>query len=140
LRFKDEINIKSLLKAVIFAFVFVIGIITLKYMNSYINNKIETEKFKISKKQGPIGIPVGKVTGAGSPVFLTSPYAMAELPSPQRVLSVHDSRATDWDHSTGYHWEYIHQDIVDTMVAYGVIYLVGLQNLKNEKKKSVCNY
>jgi len=42
-----------------------------------------------------------------------------------RVVSVHDPNATYWDHVTGYHWEYIDQEVVNNMVARGVKALTG---------------
>ena len=45
-----------------------------------------------------------------------------------RVVSVHDSNATNWDYATGYHWEYINQDVVDNMVTAGVMTLTGASN------------
>ena len=45
-----------------------------------------------------------------------------------RVVSVHDARATYWNYSTGLHWDYINQEIVDNMVAKGVMALTGKTN------------
>lgn len=46
------------------------------------------------------------------------------------VISVHDSDATNYNYSTGYHWEYINQDIVNNMMAQGVMALTGTTNSK----------
>lgn len=53
--------------------------------------------------------------------------AMAQ--SRPRVVSVRDSRATNWDYVTGYHWEYIDQQVVNAMVARGVMDLAGIPDL-----------
>lgn len=45
-----------------------------------------------------------------------------------RVVSVHDSDATNWDYVTGYHWEYVDQNIVNNMMAQGVMALTGETN------------
>jgi len=42
-----------------------------------------------------------------------------------RVVSVHDSDATNWDYTTGHFWEYVDQDIVNNMMAQGVMALTG---------------
>ncbi len=42
-----------------------------------------------------------------------------------RVVSVHDANATNWDFSTGYYWEHINQEVVNSMVAQGVMTLTG---------------
>ena len=45
-----------------------------------------------------------------------------------RVVSVHDSSATNWDYETGYWWVYIEQEVVNNMVAQGVWALTGKTN------------
>ncbi len=49
------------------------------------------------------------------------------LSSP-RVVSTHDSDATDYDYATGYYWEHIDQDVVNNMVDRGVMALTGETN------------
>jgi uncharacterized protein (DUF362 family) len=51
-------------------------------------------------------------------------------PNP-RVISVHDSNATNWDHVNGYHWEFINQEVVNNMVAIGVKTLTGADDLRD---------
>ena len=73
-----------------------------------------------------------KYTGSAAGLFLTTRWITnpksAIAQQPPRVVSVHDSNATDWDYATGYHWEYIHQEIVNNMVARGVKALTGRTN------------
>ena len=76
---------------------------------------------------GTPGVQLGTRDAKGRPVYATSPQAL-ELQVPNRVVSVHDSRATHWDYATGYHWEYIDQAIVNDMVALGVMALTGRTN------------
>ena len=37
-----------------------------------------------------------------------------------RVISVHEPSATYWDHASGFHWDFINQNVVNKMVAAGV--------------------
>jgi uncharacterized protein (DUF362 family) len=53
---------------------------------------------------------------------------------PNRVVSVHDSKATNWDYQTGYYWQYIDQKVVDDMVAQGVEALTGKDSIKGAWK------
>lgn len=41
------------------------------------------------------------------------------------VISVRNAEATFWDHSSGYHWDFIRQNVVSNMVATGVKALTG---------------
>jgi hypothetical protein len=77
---------------------------------------------------GVLGVQLDAHDARGLPVYATSPQAL-RLPVPNRVVSVHDSRATDWDYATGYHWETIDQGIVDNMMALGIKALTGRTNL-----------
>jgi len=49
----------------------------------------------------------------------------AQAASRPVVVSVHDGRATYWDHVSGYHWEHIDQEVVSDMVAMGVMTLTA---------------
>lgn len=64
-----------------------------------------------SRDHGVVGLMAasGISTGASFQLF-----------SDHRVVSVHDTRATDWDYSTEHHWQYVDQDIVSDMVLKGV--------------------
>ena len=42
-----------------------------------------------------------------------------------KVVSVRNSLATNWDHVSGYYWDYIDQEAVNKMVAMGVMTLTG---------------
>lgn len=48
-----------------------------------------------------------------------------------RVISVHDSNATNWDHVSGFHWEFINQNTVDNMVSTGLKSLTGETNISD---------
>jgi uncharacterized protein (DUF362 family) len=78
-------------------------------------------------QHGVMGIPLNTGNATDWPAYMTSPQA-ANLPVPNRVVSVHDSRATNWDHQTGYHWEYIDQNIVNNMMNLGIMALTGITN------------
>lgn len=56
--------------------------------------------------------------------------ALADVPS-HRVVSIHDSDATNWNHSTGYHWQYIDQTTVDQMIGQGVMILTGTGSIED---------
>ena len=45
-----------------------------------------------------------------------------------RVVSVHDSNASNWNHTTGMHWQYINQNVVNNMFAVGLMRLTGATN------------
>lgn len=79
------------------------------------------------RQHGAIGIRLNAENSMGRPVYATSPQAL-QLPVPNRVVSVHDSRATNWDYQTGYHWQYIDQEVVNDMVARGVMALTERTN------------
>lgn len=71
---------------------------------------------------GAMGIRLGTENPTGRPIYATSPQAL-QLPAPNRVVSVHDSRATNWDYQTGYHWQYVDQQVINHIVARGVMAL-----------------
>ncbi len=77
------------------------------------------KKFEIHKKHVPLGT---------SAITSSAIQPAAAQGFDHRVVSVHDSDATNWDYSTGFHWEYIDQDIVNSMVAGGVKALTGETN------------
>jgi hypothetical protein len=76
-----------------------------------------------------------KYTGTATGLYLAgrwlkyAPLVLAD--TRKRVVSVHDSNATTYDYITGYHWEYVDQDIVNNMVAKGVMTLTGQTNTKD---------
>jgi len=58
-----------------------------------------------------------------------------------KVVSIHDSGATFWDFSTGWHGDYIRQDRVNTMVETGVKELTGETTLSgawNRNNNALC--
>jgi hypothetical protein len=73
-----------------------------------------------------------KYTGTATSLFLAGHW-LKSLPTLSanglpRVVSIHDSSATNWDYITGYHWEYVDQNVVNNMVAQGVMALTGETN------------
>ena len=73
-----------------------------------------------------------KYTGTATGLYLAGLWL--KIPSlgladeKPRVVSVHDSGATNWDYTTGYFWEHVDQDIVNNMTAQGVMALTGETN------------
>lgn len=87
------------------------------------------------RRLGPIGQRIPAALGFGTGIWLTVPHAMA-LPSPHRVVSVHDEDATGWTFSCtsngtcpSYYGDdaFVDQSVVDQMVA------TGLKALTNEQ-------
>jgi len=68
--------------------------------------------------------------------WLKSP-SLAFANSNPRVVSVHDSDATNWDYATGYHWQYIDQSVVNDMVKSGIMALTGATNVLNAWKSLI---
>jgi hypothetical protein len=64
------------------------------------------------------------LTGTGNPFVTTA----AAAPS-YKVVSVYDSDASNWNHATGMHWQYINQDVVDNMFAVGLMELTGTTSI-----------
>lgn len=121
---------KNLTFRTIFKAVITIGIIILviNFMPRAINKfKIYQSYWKYEKSdKGPFGLKKTAGTAAGVLTgFATIPSALA-LPSPHRVVSVHDSNASSWEggvnespHGT------FNQAVIDAMVAKGVMELTG---------------
>jgi len=61
----------------------------------------------------------------------------ANAQSVPRVVSVHDGNATNWDHMSGYHWDYIDQETVNDMVACGVMALTSSNSLSEAWRKLI---
>jgi hypothetical protein len=106
---------------------FLLNVIVMMFSSVFINN---TNQFlpNVSHKPGPIGVLLTQSTVDGAPVYQTSPYAIKSFPSPNRVVSIRDSNATNWDYQTGRHWEYIDQNVVNQMVISGIKTLTGAQS------------
>ncbi len=64
-------------------------------------------------------------TGSSSLFYMTADAA--QVPE-HKVVSVYDPDATNWDYTHGYHWEYVNQEVVNSMVAKGVLALTGETN------------
>ncbi len=93
------------------------------------------QQFKAKERvqAGAMGISLSGLSSVGTPLFEVIPHA-SKLPSPHRVVAVHDSDATSWDfpcRSSGecpeYYGavKYVDQQVVDQMVASGVMRLTG---------------
>jgi hypothetical protein len=125
---KAKIHPTTVLRILIIVPVFMVSTITADLVHNYYQSIRKSEKMAGANESGPIGISMGKVSVTGLPIYSTSPFALANLAAPNDVISVHDSQATNWDYSTNYFWQYVNQDIVDTMIAMGVMYLTGTNN------------
>lgn len=63
----------------------------------------------------------------------TAPKSKAPTAEPSatkpRVVHIHADDATSWNNRASYYWEYVHQDVVDSMVDQGVMALTGQATL-----------
>lgn len=57
-----------------------------------------------------------------------------------RVVTIHDSRATNWDFLNGWYGDYINQSIVDNMVDTGIMQLTQKINIVDAWKEVIPNY
>ncbi len=48
-----------------------------------------------------------------------------------KVVSVHSSDSTEWDHVTDYYWNYVDQNIVNNMIAAGLRELTNASTVQN---------
>ncbi|RJP92381.1 MAG: DUF362 domain-containing protein [Desulfobacteraceae bacterium] len=73
-----------------------------------------------------------KYTGAIAGLYFAGPLIncpfLAWAGDRPRVISIHDPDATNYDYVTGYHWEYINQNVVNNMMTQGVMALTGKTN------------
>lgn len=125
---QTNIHPNVVLRTLIIVPVIMVITMTVDIVSNYNQSIRNSEKMERAHESGPIGIPMGKVTATGLPIYSTSPFALANLPAPNDVISVHDSQATNWDYTSDYYWQYVNQDIVDTMIALGVMHLTGTTN------------
>jgi hypothetical protein len=100
------------------------------------------------RTHGPFGTYTTAAFGAAAGTLLTIPHAMA-LPSPHRVVSVHDANATHWTFPcTGsgvcaeYYGDdaYVDQTVVDNMVATGLKALTDETSLSGAWQKILPDY
>lgn len=100
------------------------------------------------RPHAPFGRYTPTALGAAAGTLLTVPHAMA-LPSPHRVVSVHDANATSWTFPcTGsgacaeYYGDdaYVDQIVVDNMVATGMKALTGETSLSGAWQKILPDY
>ena len=125
---KTKIHRNTILRILIIVLVFIVSTVTMNFIGNYRQSIRKSVKMERAKKSGPIGRPTGKATTTGLTIYSTSPLALANLAAPNNVVSVHDFQATNWDYTTDYFWQYVNQDIVDTMIALGVMNLTGTTN------------
>ena len=125
---KTNIHQITVLRTLIIVPVFMVSTLTVDFIRNYKQSIRKSEKMERTNESSPIGIPMGKVTATGLPIYSTSPFALENLAAPNNVISVHDSQATIWDYTTDYYWQYVNQNIVDTMIALGVMHLSGTTN------------
>ena len=57
-----------------------------------------------------------------------------------RVVVVHDSRATSWDFTTGWYGDYVNQSVVDNMVNTGIMKLTGTPTIGDAWKALIPHY
>lgn len=128
---KKKISIKIIIRNSVIAGIALLSVFSAAHLyDSFRQNRV-IERDRIIRK-GPFGKPLA-ITGGIT--FATGSHAFA-LESPHRVVSVHDSNATNWDFqctSTGscpaYYGDYVDQAAVDTMVDKGLMELTGTSNI-----------
>ncbi len=116
---KDRLSWQALFRPLIFSLIIAVAMISFSHLpreNAMFSNK---KKLGVNNKHGVLGL--SDITG-----FLMPP-ASAQSIGP-RVVSVHDSNASNWNHATGQHWEYIDQNAVNNMFAVGLMALTRTTN------------
>ena len=125
---RERFNVNTAFRAVCKVALFLLCFLFVEVVGERSLALYNQQAAKAMPKHGPLGVRFHAGDSSGRSVYVTSPQAY-NLPVPNRVVSVHDSRATNWDYKTGYHWEYIDQKVVDDMVARGIKALTGKDNL-----------
>lgn len=118
-----NLNFRTIFKA---AITIVAVILVINFMPRAINKfKVYQSYWKYEKSdKGPFGLKRTAGTAAGVLTgFATIPSALA-LPSPHRVVSVHDSRASSWAGGGSPHGTF-NQTVINNMVAKGIMELTG---------------
>jgi hypothetical protein len=127
IRFRETLTVRAVLRAVCMVTLFFSCFLLIGTIAERVPALYTPPVGEAMRQHGAIGIRLNAENSTGRPVYATSPQAL-QLPVPNRVVSVHDSRATNWDHQTGYHWQYIDQEAVNNMVARGVMALTERTN------------
>jgi len=127
IRVRETLTVRAVLRAVCMVTLFFSCFLLIEAMAERVPALYAPPVGEAMRRHGAIGIRLNTENSTGRPVYATSPQAL-QLPVPNRVVSVHDSRATNWDYQTGYHWQYIDQEPVNDMVARGVMALTERTN------------
>ena len=127
IRVRETLTVRAVLRAVCMVTLFFSCFLLIEAIAERVPALYAPPASEAMVEHGAIGIRLNTENSTGRPVYATSPQAL-QLPVPNRVVSVHDSRATNWDYQTGYHWQYIDQEPVNNMVARGVMALTGTTN------------
>lgn len=140
--YHHEINTKLVLNSIaIICILLLFSVGGNSLLNTYNTNK-EVKKYELYKRIGPIGKPLAV---AGTVMFSTVPHAFS-LDSPHRVVSIHNSNATDWDFSCGhgscsnYYGDYVDQNAVDQMVDQGLMELTKTASVTQAWQTLLPNY
>jgi len=91
-------------------------------------NRRRLEKVKIS-------LTAASISGA-----FGEGLALAALPSPHRVVMVHDSSASTWHEQSSDYWNMIDQATVDEMVSSGLKALTGTASVSDAWRTLIPNY
>lgn len=145
---RQKFNLKKILKTCIIVSLLFISVLIIEFLcNNFKDNK-NRKYYESLKKFGPIGKPLCKIGGAVGLTFGTISHALS-LPSPHRVVSIHNTNATSWHFpctgpgSCPYYYgsdEYVSQTIVDKMMDKGIMALTGTLNLENAWKIILPDY
>jgi hypothetical protein len=127
IRVRETLTVRAVLQAVCMVTLFFSCFLLIEAIAERVPALYAPQVSEAMLHHGTIGVRLNTENSIGRPVYATSPQAL-QLPVPNRVVSVHDSTATNWDYQTGYHWQYIDQEAVDNMVALGVMALTERTN------------
>ncbi|HSF82071.1 MAG TPA: DUF362 domain-containing protein [Anaerolineales bacterium] len=127
IRVRETLTVRAVLRAVGMVTLFYSCFLLIEAIAERVPTLYAPPAGEAMRQHGAIGIRLNAKNLLDRPVYATSPQAL-QLPVPNRVVSVHDSRATNWDYQTGYHWQYIDQEVVNDMVARGVMALTERSN------------
>ena len=129
------------------AFALILGLSAFLGLRVYKMHQAE-QFYQNLRSHEPFGEYTPAALGAAAGTLLTVPHAMA-LPSPHRVVSVHDANATSWTFPctesgpcAEYYGDdaYVDQTVVDNMVATGLKVLTGETSLTGAWQKILPDY
>lgn len=113
-RFMHLVKHKNIYKTLTFIFILFILVGFASFAFDKFNYYQDTKEFNQHKLHPALGL--SSITGLA--------ISSQDFPS-NRVVSVHDSDATNWDHSSSMHWQFIDQATVTNMMDRGVMQLTG---------------